>query len=156
MRIAFLVDVFPSLSETFILSQITGLRDLGQEVEIFAGMRPVSPLVHPEVEAYGLLKHTHYIHDLPSGRVNRAASAARHFGPLLRSSPRALLRSLNVMRYGAEALSLRLFFRLKPSPRHPLSGRGTAPACRCQSGLRIERWAGQLIGGCSRRNPPRQ
>jgi len=36
MKIAFIVGGFPSLSETFILNQITGLLDLGYEVEIFS------------------------------------------------------------------------------------------------------------------------
>ncbi|MEN9519388.1 MAG: hypothetical protein RLZZ381_1976, partial [Cyanobacteriota bacterium] len=35
MRIAFLVDQFPSLSETFILNQITGLIDRGHEIDIY-------------------------------------------------------------------------------------------------------------------------
>jgi len=36
MKIAFIVGGFPTLSETFILNQITGLLDMGHEVEIFA------------------------------------------------------------------------------------------------------------------------
>ena len=39
MRIAFIVEVFPKLSETFILNQITGLIDEGHEVEIFPSRR---------------------------------------------------------------------------------------------------------------------
>jgi len=40
MKIAFIVSGFPTLSETFILNQITGLLDLGYEVEIFAKTNP--------------------------------------------------------------------------------------------------------------------
>ncbi len=36
MKIAFIVGGFPSISETFILNQITGLIDRGHDVEIFA------------------------------------------------------------------------------------------------------------------------
>ncbi len=36
MKIAFFVDQFPSVSETFILNQITGLIDRGHEVDIYA------------------------------------------------------------------------------------------------------------------------
>jgi colanic acid/amylovoran biosynthesis glycosyltransferase len=36
MRVAVLVTEFPSVSETFILNQITGLIDRGHEVGIFA------------------------------------------------------------------------------------------------------------------------
>ena len=40
MRIAFIVWHFPVLSETFILNQVTGLLDLGHEVDIFAFRPP--------------------------------------------------------------------------------------------------------------------
>ena len=40
MKIAFIVSGFPTLSETFILNQITGLLDLGHDVEIFAQINP--------------------------------------------------------------------------------------------------------------------
>ncbi len=40
MEIAFIVEVFPKLSETFILNQITGLIDLSHDVEIFSMMKP--------------------------------------------------------------------------------------------------------------------
>jgi hypothetical protein len=53
MKIAFIVGTFPSLSETFILNQITGLIDRGHEVHI----HPVNGLpknytgkMHPIVE----------------------------------------------------------------------------------------------------------
>ena len=36
MRIAFIVDFFPIMSQTFVLNQITNLIDLGHEVEVFA------------------------------------------------------------------------------------------------------------------------
>ena len=36
LKIAFIAGVFPALSETFILNQITGLIDLGHDVDIFA------------------------------------------------------------------------------------------------------------------------
>ena len=36
MKIAFIVNQFPSMSETFILRHITGLRERGHEVDIFA------------------------------------------------------------------------------------------------------------------------
>ncbi len=37
MRIAIFVGSFPLISETFILRQITGLIDLGHDVDIFGG-----------------------------------------------------------------------------------------------------------------------
>ena len=100
MRIAFIVGGFPLISETFILNQVTGLIDLGHEVDIFARRPSADRAVHPEVERYGLLARTHWF-DLPRtrwGRVKRATAA------FLRAFPRhplALLRCLNLPRYGS-------------------------------------------------------
>src|SRR5260370_39293663 len=65
LRIAFFVGSFPVVSETFILRQITGLLDLGHEVDIYADVRaePGTP-VQPEVEEYRLLGRTTFM-DMP-------------------------------------------------------------------------------------------
>ncbi len=47
MKIAFIVELFPILSETFILNQITGLIDRGHKVDIFANMPGFSSQVQP-------------------------------------------------------------------------------------------------------------
>src|SRR6266404_2355306 len=65
MRIAFCVGCFPLVSETFILRQITGLMDLGHEVDIYSQRSPqVGSTLHPEVEQYALLKRTTYLDKL--------------------------------------------------------------------------------------------
>jgi len=52
MKIAFIVTTFPTLSETFILDQITGLLDMGHDVEIFAQTNPKDKKVHSDIEKY--------------------------------------------------------------------------------------------------------
>ncbi len=59
MRIAFIVNGFPILSETFILNQITGLLDRGHDVYIFPQNRWNEPKVHGDVAKYKLLERTH-------------------------------------------------------------------------------------------------
>src|SRR5436309_1347398 len=68
LRIAVFTGTFPVLSETFILRQITGLLDLGQEVDIYADCEPDSSssngkagLFHAEFEKYGLRQRTIYM-----------------------------------------------------------------------------------------------
>jgi colanic acid/amylovoran biosynthesis glycosyltransferase len=61
MRIAFIVNGFPLLSETFILNQITGLLDRGHEVHIFPHTRWNQPKVHADVKKYNLLERTYYL-----------------------------------------------------------------------------------------------
>lgn len=113
MKIAFIVDSFPSLSETFILNQITGLIDLGHQVEIFAGGGPIDSRMHPEVEQYHLLEHTHYIHTKPVGKLKRLMGALLIVPACLKINSGATLRSLNIFKYGAEALSLNLLYKLE-------------------------------------------
>jgi colanic acid/amylovoran biosynthesis glycosyltransferase len=109
LRVAFLVTDFPAASETFILDQITGLIDCGCEVEIFPSQRGKPTAVHPEVVSYGLSNLCH-VPKMPDSFIARplhairaAVSDARHLG-----WPH--LRSLNCLRYGRRAGSLRLFF----------------------------------------------
>lgn len=82
MRIAVVVSEFPSLSETFVLNQVTGLLDRGHEVDIVADIRGVGPHVHPAVRAYDLEARTYYAPRVPSfiGRTRRTGKG-RAVGP---------------------------------------------------------------------------
>ncbi|MBF0330306.1 MAG: glycosyltransferase [Candidatus Omnitrophica bacterium] len=113
MRIVFLVGSFPAVSETFILNQITGLMDLGHEVLIFAGAGSYERVVHPVVVSRGLLKHVRYYHAKPRNWIVRVLCFLWHLPGAFRSAPDIVLRSLDVSRYGREALSLNLFFMTK-------------------------------------------
>lgn len=103
---------FPVLSETFILNQITGLIDRGHEVDIYAlGRRPAKlSTVHPDVEKYGLLDRVVYIPRVPSSYLVRILRGAGLLLSGIHRSPSVLLRSLNVARYGKQAVSLRLLY----------------------------------------------
>lgn len=137
MRIAMFTPAFPVISETFILRQITGLLDMGHEVDIYASSKPDSQLpVHPEVSQYGLLKRTRYI-DLPpdSGywempvwplwertwlpgsptsipNVLRVMRAVPAFIGCLKRAPRLLWEALDSREYGFQARSLSTLYRL--------------------------------------------
>ena len=76
-RIAYLLDSFPSLSETFVLNQITGLIARGHEVDIYAN-RPDPSIATPEdVQRYDLLERTHYRPNRPGNPVIRALKGVR-------------------------------------------------------------------------------
>ncbi|HHO75619.1 MAG TPA: colanic acid biosynthesis glycosyltransferase WcaL [Deltaproteobacteria bacterium] len=68
MKIAFLIDAFPVLSETFILNQITGLIDRGHEVDIFARNHRDSLEMHPDVRKYRLDGICTYLSHPPKNR----------------------------------------------------------------------------------------
>jgi colanic acid/amylovoran biosynthesis glycosyltransferase len=76
MRIAFFVDAFPVISETFILNQITGLIDRGHTVDVFARSHRHDARVHADIERYGLMDRTRYL-DAGGSRLERIAAAAR-------------------------------------------------------------------------------
>ncbi|MBF0485418.1 MAG: glycosyltransferase [Candidatus Omnitrophica bacterium] len=111
MRVAFIVGKFPSLSETFILNQMTGLLDQGHMVRIFAGERSSDVMTHEDVIRSGLLQHTRYYCDVPRSLFIRYLSFPWHFFLNIWRAPGVILKSLNVFRFGKEAASLELFFK---------------------------------------------
>jgi colanic acid/amylovoran biosynthesis glycosyltransferase len=139
MRVAFLLPSFPAVSETFILRQITGLIDLGHDVDIYAEWRPDSvSVIHQEVEGYGLLARTTYTDQgMPAGtgywqmpvwpimgetwlpeaehpiaNWRRVARAAPVFFRALRAGPRLIRHVLDSREYGYQARSLSMLYRL--------------------------------------------
>jgi colanic acid/amylovoran biosynthesis glycosyltransferase len=109
MRIAFLVTSFPTISETFILDQITGLIDLGCEVEIFAAIPDAGAIVHPEVEAYGLMD-LRRLPRMPGNHALRPLRALQMAAAKWRDLRGPHAGALNLIRHGKPAASLRLFF----------------------------------------------
>ena len=101
MRIAFFVDQFPSLSETFILNQMTGLIDRGHEVDIYCDRSGNRTKMHPEVEQYQLLSRT-YCNPIPR---NPLLLWIKGIGLLLANffrAPQTIIRTLNYGRFNPE------------------------------------------------------
>ncbi|MCK5564813.1 MAG: glycosyltransferase [Planctomycetes bacterium] len=70
MKIAFVVENFPVLSQTFIVDQIAGLIDLGLDVEIFAESPGDVNLNQLRFNA-----KVHYAGDIPKGKLYRLKRA---------------------------------------------------------------------------------
>jgi colanic acid/amylovoran biosynthesis glycosyltransferase len=115
MRIAFIVGEFPSLSQTFILRQITGLLDRGNDVDIFAHT-PGKEGIHSEIEEYGLLKRTVYLnaHTSPPNVIVRVVRRIALLLANFHKNPLAILRTLNVFTFGKSALSLGVLRAVTP------------------------------------------
>jgi colanic acid/amylovoran biosynthesis glycosyltransferase len=108
MKIAFLVNQFPSVSETFVLNQIMGLIKLGHDVHVFAGKSAGNVKIHDSYEKYDLSKNTYYY--IPKNKILRILKA---IFVIIRYSPTnydVIFRSLNIFRYGKRAGSLSLLF----------------------------------------------
>jgi len=99
MKIAFIVITFPKISETFILNQITGLIDLGHEVDIFALWDPHEQAIHADVEKYHLRSKVHYLFS-SKNRRKRILRLLSVFVRHLWRHPIALRRCLDFRHYG--------------------------------------------------------
>jgi colanic acid/amylovoran biosynthesis glycosyltransferase len=110
MRIAVLVSRFPSISETFVLSQITGLLDAGHEVDIFAWRSGGGRAVHPEIHRRRLLDRTRYLGP-PEGYGARLASVPRLlWSAAERGELASSFRAIDVRKHGRFAASLGLLY----------------------------------------------
>jgi colanic acid/amylovoran biosynthesis glycosyltransferase len=138
MRVAFFLASFPAVSETFILRQITGLIDLGHQVDIYADWPADGGCVHPEVREYGLLERTTYVSkdtprdsgywempvwpvtgetwlpgaEKPIPNFKRVLRALPTLGQCLLAAPRLTLAMLDARQYGYQAASLSTLYRL--------------------------------------------
>lgn len=112
MKIAFIVGAFPALSETFILNQITGLIDLGHEVDIYSRMASSQDKVHSDVDKYKLYARTYYLNEVPENKIKRILKALKLFAINFHKSPLTIANSLNIFKYGRDALSLYLFYHV--------------------------------------------
>ena len=110
MRIAFVVNSFPSLSQTFILNQITGLLDLGHKVDIFAHRNPREDKIHQDVIEYNLMERTRYIANVPRSKLKLLLKTLGLTLINFYKGPGAILKSLNVYKYHQDALSLKMFY----------------------------------------------
>lgn len=114
MRIAFLVDQFPVLSETPYLNQVTGMVRRGHEVDVYADYPPANGQWHPDVDRLALRASTHYSAPVPKSLLVRAAGALRLVATTSGHARRILRRALDPTRVGLHAGSLRLPYHAVP------------------------------------------
>ncbi|MCG7848751.1 MAG: hypothetical protein MIO93_06175, partial [ANME-2 cluster archaeon] len=60
MKLAYVLNIFPKLSESFILNEIVELLKNGHDVLIFSIIKPWEEVVHDDVDKYHILERTHY------------------------------------------------------------------------------------------------
>jgi colanic acid/amylovoran biosynthesis glycosyltransferase len=111
MKIVFIVNSFPRLSETFILNQITGLLDMGHKVEIFSLKNSSEKKAHSKVKKYRLTELT-YCCKMPKNPSFRVVKAIFLFIKFFPKKPWEILESLNFFKYREVAIRLYLFYAL--------------------------------------------
>jgi colanic acid/amylovoran biosynthesis glycosyltransferase len=120
MRVAFVLDSFPVPAQTFVLNQMTGLLDLGHEVDIYPVRLYEPGFELPDVIDYRLLDHVH--HTRRSG--SKAARVMDAMGLILKDlmhGSTTLIRTLNGRAYGRRAMLLHLLFEATPAVSAPVS-----------------------------------
>jgi colanic acid/amylovoran biosynthesis glycosyltransferase len=113
LRIAFVVAVFPLVSETFIIDQIADLDERGIHVDIYSFTRGDEAFVSQRYFEHDMASRVRYL-DYPLSKPRRLLAAVPKLARLLRRSPRIALRALDVRRYGSDALSLKLLHWAEP------------------------------------------
>jgi colanic acid/amylovoran biosynthesis glycosyltransferase len=113
MKIAFILDSFPSLSETFILNQITGLIDKGHEIDIYAKTGDFAN-IHEDVYNYGLLKKCCYLPPSPPNRWVKYLKSIKPIFTLLVNKPRTFPLLLNTINSGTPDQLFRLLNKGSP------------------------------------------
>jgi len=100
LKIAFILDDFPSITQTFILSQINGMIEKGFEVDIYALREKKLSKVHYEVTKNDLPSRVTFLPSAPSNRIFRVIKGlwliTIHRGYL---KPELLLNLLNIFKY---------------------------------------------------------
>ncbi|MFQ5642236.1 MAG: glycosyltransferase [Thiogranum sp.] len=113
MRIAFLLNEFPALSQPFILNQITGMIDRGHDVDIYAIGRYQVEKSHPQIRKYGLLDKARFSFDMPGGYLRRFITVlALILKRGLWYRPGIILRTLLAAENVREALNLSLLYQV--------------------------------------------
>ena len=113
LRIAFVVDVFPLVSETFIIDQVAGLLDRGVDVEIYSFSVGDETNVARRYFDYDMHLRVTYL-NYPIGKISRLVRVWPRVWRLMLRQRRVLLQAINVPRHGRWALSLKLLYWAEP------------------------------------------
>jgi len=111
MKIAFFMDQFPRLTETYFLDQMTGLIRAGHEIDIISTSPSGQPKVHPLVTEFKLLERTRYMNietAFPLNTTKRVLKTIKLVLTNFHKSPKKILKALNFFSYQCPALDIYL------------------------------------------------
>jgi len=112
LKIAYILNDFPSITQTFVLSQINGVIEKGHEVDLFALRQTKLDTIHDEVHRNDLLSRVVY---LPNAVGSRSTKLKQLPNSVIKYSawkrPIMLLKLLNFAKYRP---ALKLFFYALP------------------------------------------
>lgn len=118
MRICVFTQVFPLLSESFVLDHVLAMRERGHEVDVVAEKKEGTSEQWDRLmqSSSGQLFYTGAV---PIRAPSRLFEAARIASSLARKDPTRALRAVDVGSYGREALTMRILFGTSLAPQRP-------------------------------------
>jgi colanic acid/amylovoran biosynthesis glycosyltransferase len=111
MRIAYLVNDFPSSSSPARVNQIGGIFERGYDVHIYATQRPPEQdyaIVDEDVA--NRIKYT----TIPKTKLNRLYHSGSHISRIIATDPAKLTVLADPLRFGRDALSLKPIYMMSP------------------------------------------
>lgn len=109
MKIGFVLNSFPEISESFILNQIVGLILQGHDVHVYSLSQPEPASLHEDVSKYNLLERTTYKTEITTPWYKRLVWILYKLtADVSILNWRLLLSTLNVFRFGRRAINLTL------------------------------------------------
>jgi len=109
MKVAFITEVFPVISEPFIIDQVADLKDRGIEVEVFSFKKRNKDNISGRFYQYKMEEITNYF-GVPKNKFARIIMAFPKLIHLAYTRPDVLPKLFNVRKYGKDVLSLRLIY----------------------------------------------
>lgn len=113
MRVAFIVDTFPVISETFLIEQVAGLLDRNIDVEVFAFSKGDDTRISARYFTHGIKERVHFL-GTPQSRIRRLRVGLGLIVSVLMQHPPALFRALNFVKYGRAAWTLEMLYTIAP------------------------------------------
>ncbi len=117
LSVAFLVNDFPLLSESFVINQVVGLIERGHKIDVYTlhKRQPgVSELLHRDVERCRLLDRTHRAITVPENRWLRALKACGLLMANFRRNPKFCWRWSKAVLLGEGTNLLQLLYVAAP------------------------------------------
>ena len=110
-HIAIVVNYFPTVSETFIVNQINSLLDSGFKISLYAYNQLDLSVIHDSFTRYNLLTKANYFVKSPASKIKRFITFFKWTLHNFKHIKWSLyFKTLNILKYGKEAYTLKLFF----------------------------------------------
>ncbi|MFW5886278.1 MAG: colanic acid biosynthesis glycosyltransferase WcaL, partial [Bacteroidota bacterium] len=110
IKILFILDGFPSISTPFIINQMIGIVKDGHNLTILSRHKGNLDIIHKEVKNFNLLSKTVFFPPLNESKTARIIYLFKNLHLFFGKHSYKYWNSLNPVKHGKYALSLRLFY----------------------------------------------